>query len=248
MQHSTTELDLLSSKRVRFRNGVFIREQCRFSSVHSGLLRWIYCATSKCQPGAVRGPCGIALCGAVRGQRFCCPPFAAFRKIFQGFPFSADMYAICFPSGDQRGSAGTDTGRRCACSSFLSDRRPILAVQSRKSVNTTASFERDGVPGKEEPSSVDQRTSKRPLAAWRETGSLTSGRIVGNPYLGITSCLLVIHPEDSIVKNGLLMARLSQPKRYGNCHGLMARRFICGAVRFWTRGVTSEHSVLWLKR
>jgi hypothetical protein len=45
-----------------------------------------------------------------------------------------------------------------------------------------------------------------------------------------------------------MMARLSQPERYGDCHGLMARRFICGAVRFWTRGLTSEHSVLWVKR
>jgi hypothetical protein len=63
---------------------------------------------------------------------FAVPPFAAFRKIFQGFPFSADMYAICFPSGDQRGSAETDTGRRCACSSFLSDRRPIFASPKSK--------------------------------------------------------------------------------------------------------------------
>jgi hypothetical protein len=35
LQHSTTELDLLCSKRVRFRNRVFIREQCKFLSVHS---------------------------------------------------------------------------------------------------------------------------------------------------------------------------------------------------------------------
>jgi hypothetical protein len=65
---------------------------------------------------------------------------------------------------------------------------------------------------------------------------------------GVTSGLPVIHPEDSTVKHGLLMARLSQPERDGNCHGLMARRFICGAVRFWTRGLTSEHSMLWLER
>jgi hypothetical protein len=40
------------------------------------------------------------------------------------------------------------------------------------------------------------------------------------------------------------MARLSQPERCGNWHGLMARGFTFGGVRFWTRGLTTEHSVL----
>jgi hypothetical protein len=84
-----------------------------------------------------------------------------------------------------------------------------------------------------------------PTRSVRRTSGLV---LVGNPYLGITSGLSVIHPEDFTVKDGLLMARLSQPEGYADCHGLMARRFICGAVRFWTRGLTSEHSVLWLKR